>query len=160
MRNLEVKILSPYAAQIYCRKQLRLGRKTVFTNGCFDLLHIGHIRYLNKARLKGDLLVVGLDTDAAVRKLKGNSRPITPLKERLRVIAALECVDIVTWFNGANPIPLIKKLKPLVLVKGGDWKVKDILGSSQVMSWGGKVFSLPYIKGKSTTKLLQKICHL
>ena len=141
MRNPEAKILSPQAAHTYCREQLRLGKKTVFTNGCFDLLHVGHIRYLNEARSKGDLLIVGLDTDSAVRKLKGKNRPLNPLKERLRVIAALECVDVVTWFNGANPIPLIKRIKPAVLVKGGDWKVKDILGSSQVMSWGGKVFS-------------------
>jgi rfaE bifunctional protein nucleotidyltransferase chain/domain len=129
----------------------------VFTNGCFDILHPGHVSYLEAARKKGDFLVVALDTDAAVRKLKGPGRPVNRLESRMQVLAALESVDAVTWFGGANPVPLIKKLKPSVLVKGGDWKIELILGSKEVLGWGGKVFSLRYVEGNSTTGIIRKI---
>lgn len=140
-----------------CRREIRAGRKVVFTNGCFDILHPGHVTYLEAARGKGDFLVVALDTDAAVRKLKGPDRPVNSLESRMSVIAALECVDAVTWFDKGNPVPTIKKLHPNVLVKGGDWKPHQILGSKEVLCWGGKVFSLPYIEGKSTTNIIKKI---
>lgn len=128
----------------------------VFTNGCFDLLHKGHVTYLEKARNLGDILVVALDTDESVRKLKGPKRPINTLADRLEVIAALESVDFVTWFEASDPQPLIRKLRPDILVKGGDWKPEDILGSKDVLSWGGKVKSLPYVEGKSTTLMIQR----
>ncbi len=129
----------------------------VFTNGCFDIIHPGHVTYLEAARRKGDFLVVALDSDAAVRKLKGPERPINPLKSRLLVVAALESVDAVTWFTGGNPISIITRVKPDVLVKGGDWKTSQILGSQEVLGWGGKVFSLKFVAGKSTTNIVNKI---
>ena len=129
----------------------------MFTNGCFDILHPGHVTYLEAARRKGDFLVVAMDTDAAVRKLKGPERPINPLESRMQVLAALESIDAVTWFSGGNPIPLISRIKPDVLVKGGDWKIPQILGSKEVLSWGGKVFSLKFVVGKSTTNIVNKI---
>lgn len=134
----------------------RVRSRVVFTNGCFDLLHKGHVTYLEKARNLGDILVVALDTDESVRKLKGPKRPINTLADRLEVIAALESVDFVTWFEASDPQPLIRKLRPDILVKGGDWKPEDILGSKDVLSWGGKVKSLPYVEGKSTTLMIQR----
>lgn len=154
---LRKKILSPAKAAALSKKLARSGKKVVFTNGCFDILHPGHVTYLERAREKGDFLVVALDTDAAVRKLKGPERPINPLESRMQVMAALESVGAVTWFEGGNPIPVIKKIKPRVLVKGGDWKVESILGSKEVFGWGGKVYSLKYIEGKSTTNIIKKI---
>ena len=157
MRRLAKKLFSPQRAALVCKKAAKSGKRVVFTNGCFDILHPGHVAYLEAARAKGDFLVVALDTDAAVRKLKGPERPINALASRMQVIAALESVDAVTWFGGGNPIPTIKKLKPSILVKGGDWKVDQILGSKEVLSWGGKVFSLKFIAGKSTTGIIKKI---
>src|SRR5207237_698317 len=114
------------------------GKRVVFTNGCFDLLHKGHINYLEKARNLGTLLVVALNSDSSVRKLKGKGRPINRLADRLRVIAALECVDYVTWFGEETPLKLIRLLRPRVLVKGGDWSPHQIVGASDVLSLGGK----------------------
>jgi D-beta-D-heptose 7-phosphate kinase/D-beta-D-heptose 1-phosphate adenosyltransferase len=156
-RSLKSKILSPSKAAAVCNRAARAGKRVVFTNGCFDILHPGHVSYLEAARGKGDFLVVALDTDQAVRKLKGPTRPVNPLESRLQVIAALESVDAVTWFDGGDPRPVIKKLRPRVLVKGGDWKVDQILGSKEVLSWGGKVHSLKYVAGKSTTNIIKKI---
>lgn len=157
LRSLYSKIHTPAAAARVCKRAARVGKRVVFTNGCFDILHPGHVSYLEAARRKGDFLVVALDSDAAVRKLKGPERPINPLRSRLEVLAALESVDAVTWFGGANPAPTIKKLHPMVLVKGGDWKVAQILGSKEVLGWGGRVFSLKFIDGKSTTNIIKKI---
>ena len=131
--------------------------KIVFTNGCFDLLHKGHVTYLEKARSLGDVLVIALNTDNSVKKLKGPDRPINKLRDRMSVIAALESVDFVTWFSADTPLQLIRLLKPKVLVKGGDWNASQIVGADDVMSWGGKVYSLPYVAGRSTTKILQKM---
>ena len=153
------KILTPARAQEICLQLLKQNKHVVFTNGCFDILHAGHVQYLEAAREKGDFLILALDTDDAVRKLKGKGRPINSLKFRMKVMAALECVDAVTWFSNANPLPLIKKLKPRILVKGGDWKIQTILGYEEVTGWGGKVFSLPFLKGKSTTGLIETICN-
>ncbi|MBI3543975.1 MAG: D-glycero-beta-D-manno-heptose 1-phosphate adenylyltransferase [Deltaproteobacteria bacterium] len=144
-------------AEKQCRAQARAGRRVVFTNGCFDILHPGHVSYLEAARAKGDFLVVAMDTDAAVRKLKGPSRPINNLEHRMQVMAGLESVDAVTWFDKGDPRAIIRKLRPGVLCKGGDWKVAQILGSKEVLSWGGKVFSLKFVDGKSTTKIVNKI---
>jgi rfaE bifunctional protein nucleotidyltransferase chain/domain len=131
-------------------------RRVVFTNGCFDLLHPGHVRYLEQARARGDLLVVALNSDASVSRLKGPERPINRLADRLEVMAALECVDFVTWFEEDTPLGAILSLRPDVLVKGGDWKVADIVGGKEVLSWGGKVRSLPYVEGKSTTRIIER----
>lgn len=139
-------------------KKLRRGdKKIVFTNGCFDILHPGHVDYLEKARSLGDALVIGLNSDSSVRKLKGKSRPVVTQKDRARVLSALACVDLVVIFNALTPIDLIKSVRPDVLVKGGDWKIKDIVGADFVMSYGGKVKSLRYIKGFSTRDLIKKI---
>ena len=116
-RSFQSKIAKPELAFEKCQLLRKKGTKIVFTNGCFDILHVGHITYLEKARQKGDFLVVALDTDEAVQKLKGPTRPVNSLKSRMQVLAALECVDLVTWFENANPVPLIEKLKPNVLTK-------------------------------------------
>lgn len=156
-RSFRSKIYTPTKAAGVVRRAQLSGKRVVFTNGCFDILHPGHVTYLEDARRKGDFLIVALDTDAAVRKLKGPTRPINSLESRLQVMAALESVDAVTWFDKGNPIAVIKKLHPNVLVKGGDWKVEQILGSKEVLGWGGKVFSLRFVAGKSTTKIVEKI---
>jgi rfaE bifunctional protein nucleotidyltransferase chain/domain len=136
----------------------RAGKKVVFTNGCFDLLHLGHIRYLQQARALGDLLVVGVNSDASVRRLhKGPERPLVPAKERAEVLAALDCVDFVIIFDAATPLQLIRALGPDVLVKGGDWAVAAIVGREAVEGRGGKVVAIPLVKGRSTTALIAKI---
>lgn len=151
------KILSPFQAQNLCKKLSERGTRIVFTNGCFDILHTGHVQYLAKARRKGDFLIVALDTDQAVRHLKGRDRPVNSLKDRMQVIAALECVDAVTWFEDADPLALIKKIRPRVLVKGGDWPIDKIRGSFEVQNWGGKVYSISFLSGRSTTNIIKKI---
>jgi D-beta-D-heptose 7-phosphate kinase/D-beta-D-heptose 1-phosphate adenosyltransferase len=156
LRTLSSKIKSPAALKRLCDSARRKGKRLVFTNGCFDLLHKGHVTYLQRARKLGDGLILALNSDQSVRRLKGKDRPLNTLADRLEVIAALESVDYVTWFEDDDPVALIQKLHPLVLVKGGDWKPKDILGSEDVLGWGGKVFSLPYIQGRSTTQIIEK----
>lgn len=133
------------------------NKKIVFTNGCFDLLHVGHVRYLARARSLGDALVVGLNADRSVRKLKGPGRPLTPQRERAEILASLAAVDFVTIFSESTPEKLIRAVKPDILVKGGDWKKEDIVGSGFVESCGGKAMSLAYVPGKSTTRLIKKI---
>ena len=136
---------------------LRDQSKIVFTNGCFDILHIGHIKYLQEARSLGDVLVVGMDTDASVKGLKGPSRPIQSQADRSEILAALSCVDFVCLFENGDPRPLIKLVKPDVLVKGGDWRPEQILGSEFVLSYGGQVKSLKFIQGRSTTNIVNKM---
>ncbi len=136
------------------------AKKVVFTNGCFDILHVGHVKYLQEAKAQGDILVVGINADASVRKLKGEERPIQNEQDRGEVLSALACVDYVAIFEEDTPEKLIKLLKPDVLVKGGDWKVDQIVGSDFVMSYGGKVKSLQFVKGKSTTNIVSKILKL
>lgn len=138
----------------------RPGKKAVFTNGCFDILHAGHVRYLQKAKTKGDVLVVGLNSDASTRRLKGKNRPINHQKDRAEVLSALACVDYVVLFDEDTPERLIAALKPSVLVKGGDWPLEKIVGRDIVESYGGKVLTIPLLKNRSTTKILRKIeCH-
>ncbi len=149
------KIKSPKQLKALLKKQ-KMRVKVVFTNGCFDILHSGHISYLEKARNLGDLLVIGLNSDESVRRLKGPERPINSLADRLEVTSALECVDYVTWFEEDTPLELILSLHPYILVKGGDWKVDQIVGAKEVIAWGGKAKALPYIEGKSTTQIIQK----
>ncbi len=136
----------------------RRGKCIVFTNGCFDLLHIGHVRYLQAARALGDLLVVGVNTDASVRRLsKGSGRPIVPEDQRSEVLAALACVDYVTLFDEPDPLPLISDIQPDVLVKGGDWRPDQIVGRQIVEARGGRVLSIPLVPDISTTALIERI---
>jgi rfaE bifunctional protein nucleotidyltransferase chain/domain len=135
----------------------RNGRRVVFTNGCFDLLHPGHIRSLEQARSLGDALIVGLNSDASVRQLKGDARPVIPESERAEILAALECVDAVVIFDDLTPQRTIAALLPDVLVKGGDWAGDKIIGREEVEAAGGRVVSVPVVPGYSTTEILRKI---
>lgn len=131
--------------------------KIVFTNGCFDLLHYGHVHYLAEAKALGDKLIIGLNADDSVRRLKGENRPIKGEQSRKIILAALECVDIVILFSEDTPLRLVDLIRPHVIVKGGDWQAKDIVGADIVLADGGVVKSLPFVDGYSTTKLEQKI---
>jgi D-beta-D-heptose 7-phosphate kinase/D-beta-D-heptose 1-phosphate adenosyltransferase len=133
------------------------GKRIVFTNGCFDLLHIGHVRYLEEARALGDVLVVGVNSDASVRKLKGPKRPILPEEERAEILSGLGCVDYVTLFDEIDPLNLIASLRPDVLVKGGDWTREQIVGREEVEKSGGQVFLIPFVKKASTSNLIETI---
>jgi rfaE bifunctional protein nucleotidyltransferase chain/domain len=140
------------------RRRLRAeGKKLVFTNGCFDLLHAGHVRYLNQARALGDALVLALNSDASVRELKGNGRPIVPELERAEVLAALSCVDHVFVFDDATPQRVIDAIIPDVLVKGADWGVGEIVGRETVEGAGGRVCNLPLVEGTSTSAIIARI---
>lgn len=132
------------------------GKKIVFTNGCFDLLHVGHVRYLQEARKLGDVLVIGVNSDASVQRLKGPTRPVQGEADRAEILAALGAVDFTVIFSEDTPENLIHKVHPDILVKGGDWKIDSIVGAPYVMSYGGKVLSLQFVDGKSTTKLIEK----
>jgi len=133
------------------------GKKIVFTNGCFDLIHTGHTRYLTKAKSFGDLLVVAVNSDSSVRMIKGEKRPINTQAERAETLAALESVDFVTIFDEPDPHKIISELQPDVLVKGGDWPVEKIIGREVVEARGGDVISVGYIEGASTTGIIEKI---
>ena len=133
------------------------GDKIVFTNGCFDILHFGHLHYLADARDLGDRLVVGLNSAASVRRLKGSNRPINDELTRTHLLAALTVVDAVVVFEEDTPIELIQLVQPDILVKGGDWRPEQIVGSDLVLAWGGQVLSLPFVEGYSTTNIEQKI---
>ncbi len=132
-------------------------KKIVFTNGCFDILHTGHISYLKKARLLGDVLVVAINSNESVKSIKGRNRPINSLRDRMEIIASLEMVDYVCPFNQPTPLGVINKLLPHVLVKGGDWKKSEIVGSDVVRRHGGIIRTIPFKKGYSTTKLIKKL---
>jgi len=135
------------------------GKTLVFTNGVFDLLHVGHLRYLTQARGLGDALMVGLNADACVKRLKGELRPILPEAERAELLAGLACVDYVCLFEEDDPRELIKAVVPGLLVKGGDWPIDKILGRDTVEAAGGKVMSLPFVEGRSTTTIVQDIAR-
>lgn len=143
------------------RAELRRRKKrVVFTNGCFDLLHAGHVRYLTAARALGDVLIVAVNSDRSVQRLKGPTRPITPLAQRMEVLAALACVDYVVPFGGATPRPLIERLKPDILVKGADWALGEIVGREIVEQYGGRVARIRMVPGVSTTQLVTRIVDL
>ena len=154
--------------KIYSREELKKiidrhrkeGKKIVFTNGCFDILHVGHTRYLTEAKKQGNILVLGLNSDESVRSLKGKERPLIPENERADVIAALESVDYVTIFHELTPLEIIEYLKPDILVKGGDWKEKDVVGRELIEKWGGRVIIIPEVKGSSTTNIIEKIMQV
>lgn len=150
------KIVSPNVLEKRLALQRPFLKRLVFTNGCFDLLHAGHLDYLEKARKKGDALLVAVNSDDSIRQLKGPSRPLQPLERRLFLLAGLACVDYVTWFDTPTPLDLILRFLPEVLVKGGDWKKNQIVGAREVLQRGGKVFSLPLVKGLSTTALIRQ----
>ena len=133
------------------------GKKTVFTNGCFDILHLGHIRYLEEAKRLGDCLVVAVNSDSSVRAIKGDRRPLVPEEERAQVLAALSCVDYVVTFEEPDPGRIIGQLAPDVLVKGGDWKIEEIVGRETVEGAGGKVVRIKEVKGKATSNLIELI---
>jgi rfaE bifunctional protein nucleotidyltransferase chain/domain len=133
------------------------GRRIVFTNGCFDLLHVGHLRYLREARAHGDVLVVGVNTDAGVRRLKGPSRPVVPEEERAELLAGLECVEYVTLFDEPLPDRAITLLRPHVHVKGGDYRAEELPEAETVRACGGEVVIVPLVPGRSTTDLVQRI---
>ena len=133
------------------------GERVVFTNGCFDLLHAGHVTYLEAAREQGDLLIVGVNSDASVQRLKGRGRPILTQTERATVLAALRSVDYVTIFNEDTPLGLIEAIVPDVLAKGGDWPPEEIVGKGVVEAAGGRVMSLPFVAGQSTSAILERI---
>lgn len=136
------------------------GKTIVFTNGCFDLLHYGHVKYLEDAKRKGDILIVAVNSDSSVKKIKGKKRPIINEKDRMNIIAALESVDYVVLFKEKTPLRIIKSLKPDILVKGADWGKKDIVGADFISGRGGKVYSRKLVRGRSTTNLIKKIARV
>ncbi|MGD0566617.1 MAG: D-glycero-beta-D-manno-heptose 1-phosphate adenylyltransferase [Candidatus Goldiibacteriota bacterium] len=139
------------------KKLKRSGKKVVFTNGCYDLLHVGHVRFLKTAKKMGDVLLLALNSDSSVKRIKGPKRPVTGQNERAELMAALDCVDMVTFFEEDDPYAIIKDVIPDVLVKGGDWAIDRIIGADVVKAAGGKVRNIKYIKGKSTTNVIAKV---
>ena len=134
-----------------------LNKKIVFTNGCFDIIHAGHVQYLHEAKALGDLLIVGLNSDSSVKRLKGNQRPIVPQDQRSKVLSAFEDISYIIIFEEDTPYNLISNIKPDVLVKGGDWKLEDIVGYDIVKRYNGEVKSLSFKNGISTTDIIKKI---
>jgi rfaE bifunctional protein nucleotidyltransferase chain/domain len=151
------KVLS-HEELLRVRARLRAeGRRLVFTNGCFDILHVGHVRYLAGARALGDALLVAINSDRSVRALKGPNRPVMSESERAEILAALEAVDFVTVFDEESPRSLISEVLPDVLVKGGDYRLDEIHGREEVERAGGRVLSLPFVEGASTTGVIERI---
>jgi len=157
MRNPSRKIVTRAALTAVSRRMAREGKRLVFTNGCFDLMHPGHVRLLSRARRLGDALAVALNSDKSVRRLKGPQRPILKQKERAEILAALECVDFVVIFPEPTPQQIIRAVKPKVLVKGGDWSPSSIVGRDTVEGYGGEVRVIPLQRGFSTTAILRRI---
>jgi len=151
------KILALDALARKVEAHRRRGKRIVFTNGCFDLLHVGHVRYLRQAKALGDVLIVAVNSDRSVRRLKGQDRPIQNEQDRLEILASLESVDYLTLFDEDTPLAVIERLQPDVLVKGGDWPPDRIVGRQVVEKRGGKVVVIPYVAGASTTDLVRKI---
>jgi D-beta-D-heptose 7-phosphate kinase/D-beta-D-heptose 1-phosphate adenosyltransferase len=150
------RVLTRSAARDAVRRAHRRGERVVFTHGCFDLLHVGHVRSLEQARGFGDRLVVGVNRDASVRRLKGPERPIVAERQRAEMIAALACVDWVVLFGEDTPLALIRALRPDVLAKGGDWKPEEIVGREDVLGWGGRVERLRVVPGARSTLLVER----
>lgn len=151
------KIVDPAELSSYCDEVRRTGGTIVFTNGVYDLLHPGHVHCLEEASRLGSHLVVALNSDASVRRIKGNKRPIVSLKERLEVLSAFSAVRIVTWFEEDTPEKIVQLTRPDVLVKGGDWSTENIVGNEFVESYGGKVIAIPFLPGYSTSEIIEKI---
>jgi len=155
--NTKHKIRTPEELQSYSQKWKEEDEKVVFTNGCFDILHLGHIDYLEKARQKGTRLIVGLNSDASVKRLKGESRPINPEYARARLLAALQFTDAIVIFEEDTPLKLITTLLPDVLVKGSDYSIENIVGAKEVMANGGVVETIDFVEGYSTTQTIEKV---
>lgn len=151
------KILSAATVAERVRRAQARGLRAVFTNGCFDLLHAGHVQLLERARRCGDLLVVGVNSDRSVRRLKGAGRPVVRQRDRARLVAALACVNYVTIFDTPTPHRLIERVQPRVLVKGADWSAKEIVGRDAVVAHGGRVVRVPLVQGYSTSRLMARI---
>ncbi|MCM8760650.1 MAG: D-glycero-beta-D-manno-heptose 1-phosphate adenylyltransferase [Candidatus Omnitrophica bacterium] len=154
---MDAKIKSWQAIAAVTARLRARHKKIVFTNGCFDILHVGHVEYLKKARALGDVLIVGLNSDSSVRLIKGASRPINSQADRAKILASLYFIDYVTIFDEPTPERLIKKIRPHILVKGADWKASEIAGGDFVKSYGGRVARIPLVKGYSTTALIKKM---
>ncbi len=154
---MDEKIIKREALKEKVQALKRAGKSIVFTNGCFDFLHVGHVRYLKAAKAQGDVLVVGLNSDGSVRQIKGPRRPVVPEDERAEILASLACVDFVTLFDEPDPAMLIRFLMPDVLVKGADWATDAIVGRDIVESAGGRVVRIPLTEGVSTSGMIQKI---
>jgi len=154
---MDEKIIKRAALKEKVQALKKAGRSIVFTNGCFDFLHVGHVRYLKAAKAQGDVLVVGLNSDGSVRKIKGPRRPVVPEHERAEILASLACVDFVTLFDEPDPAMLIRFLMPDVLVKGADWATDAIVGRDIVESAGGRVVRIPLTEGVSTSGMIEKI---
>jgi len=154
------KIIPPAEVFVLCRKLQDGGAVLVFTNGVFDLLHPGHVQFLDAARKLGTHLVVALNSDESTRRIKGEKRPLVPLEQRLELMAALEAVSFITWFEEDTPAQIIRIVRPDVLVKGGDWKAEEIVGKDFVESCGGKVLTIPYLSGYSTSAIIERILKL
>jgi len=150
------KLINAEKAHELFSADFRNSHRIVFTNGCFDILHRGHVHYLSKARELGDVLVIGLNSDASVTRLKGEGRPVNGQEARAEVLGALSMVDHIILFGEDTPLDLILKVRPDVLVKGGDYKKEDIVGYREVMSWGGEVRTIPFLEGYSTTRIIGK----
>jgi rfaE bifunctional protein nucleotidyltransferase chain/domain len=155
--SLEAKIFEKEALADRCRQWQAAGDKLVFTNGCFDILHLGHIDYLNRAADLGNHLVVGVNTDASVSRLKGPNRPIQDEYARLRLLAALACVSAVVLFDEPTPLALIELIRPDILVKGADYSLEQIVGAREVLSWGGDVKTIELVKGYATSAIEARI---
>jgi rfaE bifunctional protein nucleotidyltransferase chain/domain len=154
------KIVTWEALKGIVEKLQRGGKKIAFTNGCFDILHVGHVRYLREARKTGDLLILGLNSDASVRAIKGEKRPLVPQGDRAEVVASLAAVDYVTVFDETTPLKLIEYLRPDILIKGGDWEEEAVVGGDAVRSRGGRIVIVPLTEGASTTNIVQKVLQV
>lgn len=159
-RDSHTKIKSLDALLPLMETEKSRGKRIVFTNGCFDLLHAGHVKYLQKARNLGDLLVLGLNSDASVRRLKGAKRPLIDQEERAHLLAALDCIDYVVVFDEDTPLELITAIKPYILAKGGDYALEDVVGKSVVESYGGRVELITFVDGKSTSNIIERVLEL
>jgi D-beta-D-heptose 7-phosphate kinase/D-beta-D-heptose 1-phosphate adenosyltransferase len=151
------KIVSTDALAAGLEKARRAGKRIAFTNGCFDILHVGHVRYLSAAGSEGDLLVVGLNSDSSVRSIKGDRRPLVNQDQRAEVLASLACVDYVVVFDEPDPLRLIRSVKPDILVKGADWAEEDIVGGEFVKSTGGRIIRVELVSDASTTGIIERI---
>jgi len=154
---MKSKLVSQKEAVTFRAALKRKGKTVVFTNGCFDIIHSGHAVYLDRARQKGDFLIVGLNTDKSVRRLKGANRPVMGFKERALLLSYLRPVDMVVGFGDDTPLRLIIKLRPDILVKGADYRISEIVGAAEVRGWGGKVARIPLVQGRSTSRILDRL---
>jgi len=157
---MESKILKLEDLIITLKSLQKSGKRIVFTNGCFDILHVGHVRYLTEARAKGDVLVLGLNSDASVKSIKSDSRPVVNQNQRAEVLAGLACVDYITIFDEPDPLALIQAIKPDILVKGADWEEAKIIGTDVVKSYGGEVVRIKLVPDISTSGIIRKILKL